>query len=354
MARKRRITPFSLSFLDIMACGFGAVTLLFLILKYDTSKVETADPNMAAEVALLQEDIRVGEDELVQLRNSLARIEQQQVEAEGLSRRIIDRLEIARRELSAQEDPQANIEILRKQVEELEDEISTLEEASRDNDVRQFIGTGNRQYLTGLKLGGRNVLILLDGSASMLAEDIVNVVIRRNQSDSVKRNAPKWRRAVQTAEWLVAQMPPATNVQIVVFNTKPHFLGESSYGDYIEASDSKQMDPLFDQLYQWAPNGGTSLINAYQAIQQLEPRPDNLFLITDGLPTQGEKAGRKKTISGRDREKLFRQSLKVIPKGLPVNVILYPFEGDPRAAASFWRLAIASQGSFLSPAKDWP
>ena len=34
MLKKRRITAFSLSFLDIMACGFGAVTLLFLILRH--------------------------------------------------------------------------------------------------------------------------------------------------------------------------------------------------------------------------------------------------------------------------------------------------------------------------------
>ena len=31
---RRRISSFNLSFLDIMACGFGAVTLLFLILRH--------------------------------------------------------------------------------------------------------------------------------------------------------------------------------------------------------------------------------------------------------------------------------------------------------------------------------
>ena len=31
MIKNRRISAFSLSFLDIMACGFGAVTLLFLM-----------------------------------------------------------------------------------------------------------------------------------------------------------------------------------------------------------------------------------------------------------------------------------------------------------------------------------
>ena len=43
MARKRRNIAFSLSFLDIMACGFGAVTLLFLILRHNAVEIVTPD-----------------------------------------------------------------------------------------------------------------------------------------------------------------------------------------------------------------------------------------------------------------------------------------------------------------------
>jgi len=44
MSRKRRqLNTFSLSFLDIMACGFGAVTLLFLILKHDPTTVSASE-----------------------------------------------------------------------------------------------------------------------------------------------------------------------------------------------------------------------------------------------------------------------------------------------------------------------
>ena len=34
--KRRQLTPFSLSFLDVMCCGFGAVVLLVLILNNDT------------------------------------------------------------------------------------------------------------------------------------------------------------------------------------------------------------------------------------------------------------------------------------------------------------------------------
>ena len=46
--------------------------------------------------------------------------------------------------------------------------------------VRSFTGDGDRQYLSGLKIGGKRIFLLVDASASMLAEDIVNAVRRRH------------------------------------------------------------------------------------------------------------------------------------------------------------------------------
>ncbi|NNM01135.1 MAG: hypothetical protein HKO62_10325 [Gammaproteobacteria bacterium] len=39
MRNRRKLSPFSLSFLDIMSCGFGAVVLLFLIIKHQADVV---------------------------------------------------------------------------------------------------------------------------------------------------------------------------------------------------------------------------------------------------------------------------------------------------------------------------
>ena len=52
--------------------------------------------------------------------------------------------------------------------------------------------------------------------------------------------------------------------------------------------------------------------------------------------------------------KLFDQAYKEVPKGTPFNVLLYPMEGDPKAASSFWQLAMATRGSFMSLSEDWP
>ncbi|MBQ0799939.1 MAG: hypothetical protein KBT63_11715 [Porticoccaceae bacterium] len=83
-------------------------------------------------------------------------------------------------------------------------------------------------------------------------------------------------------------------------------------------------------------------------------KPDNVFLITDGLPTQGKTRPRGSTASSNTRVKLFNSAIATLPSRLPVNVILMPMEGDPEAASLFWQLGLISKGAFLSPASDWP
>jgi hypothetical protein len=96
------------------------------------------------------------------------------------------------------------------------------------------------------------------------------------------------------------------------------------------------------------------MANVFQAAMDMQPRPDNIFLITDGLPTQGEKAQQSGSVSGTERMRIFNRSMNLILPGIPVNTMLLPLEGDTHAASAFWRLAIATRGAFVTPARDWP
>ena len=114
--------------------------------------------------------------------------------------------------------------------------------------ARTFIGEGNRQYLTGLNLGGRNILILLDGSSSMLAEELVNVIRLSNMDDTVKREATKWRRAVNTVDWLTAQLPVNSQYQVYGFNTAVEPVLEGTEGSWLEVADQEQLDQVVEAL----------------------------------------------------------------------------------------------------------
>ena len=63
---------------------------------------------------------------------------------------------------------------------------------------------------------------------------------------------------------------------------------------------------------------------------------------------------RRSTISGKDRLKLLDRGFAALRLSIPVNVILFPMEGDPMAASAYWKRVIASRGAFLSPSEDWP
>jgi hypothetical protein len=87
----------------------------------------------------------------------------------------------------------------------------------------------------------------------------------------------------------------------------------------------------------------------------MDPKPDNIYLITDGLPTQGNKPpARERLIKPGDRLKFYNQAVGLLSRRIPVNVLLYPMDGDPEAAGYFWRLAIDTDGSFMTPSEDWP
>lgn len=354
---------FGLSFMDVMSCGLGATVLLFLLIKHNVEArvpVSAAPtPDLRAEVELLEQEIVDGRKGLAELKNTVAEIDERIVIAEVLARRIQDELnetagDVENLKAMSSEDEigalQAQIEDLEKRKKDLNQKAKKTGEASRT-----FAGEGHRQYLTGLKLGGDRVLILLDASASMMDRTIVNVIRRSFMPADRKRQSAKWKQAVSIVDWLTARLPRSSQYQVYAFNTEVNSAVAGTLGQWLKVSDLVQLDGAVDAVRRIAPEGGTSLHKAFAAARALKPAPDNIFLITDGLPTQGLNPPRFSTkVSGKERGDLFDEALKQLPGGIPINTILLPMEGDPAAAFAYWALAINSQGSFLTPAEDWP
>lgn len=347
MARsKRQITTFSLSFLDIMACGFGAVTLLFLILKHNPVSNEFTDSAGTSEKKILLEEIQTGKANLLRLKNTLTITDENVV-------KIIENIKNIKKTTPTQLDPEEKLDFLKGQIFVLQEKIQLLKKQGNGKNIRKFLGDGERQYLTGLKLGGKRIIILVDASASMLSDSIVNVIRMRNMDDESKKSSPKWKRAIKTTEWLISQMPKDSQYQIYTFNSTSKSITNDD-GVWRNTQDISSLNSSIQELKKIIPNGGTNLAKAFQALADFRIPPDNIFLITDGLPTQGNKKKKNMTVTASDRMKLFQESLKELPSRTPVNILLFPMEGDPFAAASYWKLAISTKGSFMSPSRDWP
>ena len=165
----------------------------------------------------------------------------------------------------------------------------------------------------------------------------------------------KWRRTLSTVEWLAAQIPLESQFQLYAFNTKAWALVEGSEGKWLKTNDPNALSEAISNLRKTIPKDGTSIENLFVTMAALNPRPDNVILITDGLPTQGASPPLvRKTIDGDDRLKLFDRAFAKYPRNVPLNVILMPMEGDPSAPAAYWLAARSTGGSFMSPSKDWP
>lgn len=362
--RRRRVEVFSLSFLDVICCGFGAVVLFYTIVagQAGSERLRRSD-ELAAEVNRIEEQVLEGARNLVVLRNTLEKTESDTASAAARTASLLSEIASTRAEAirvgATSMAQRAHIDQLKADVKALEEGTLRLaagarEVASGGDRVRAFRGSGNRQYLTGVQLHGKRILVLVDRSASMMDEDLVRILTLRNQPEAVRRAAPKWRHAVDIADWLATQMPAGSRFQMLAFNTGVQALVQGQERQWLDPADPRLLDQAIDTLRGLVPEGGTSLINAFAAIRSLSPRPDQVVLITDGLPTQGSERGLRRVVSVSQRSRLFDEAQRSLPAGIPVDVILLPMLGEPPAPHKFWTLARATGGQFLMPARDWP
>ena len=361
MTRRRSIEVFTLSFLDCICCGFGAVILFYTIVSAQSGVVRLKETDtLSSEVSRLREQVLTGERNLVALRDALTRTRNDTASATRETNRIVTDLESRREQLSSYD---AQTLARRAHIEQLKADIRSLEESNRRLEAgsperaplgQQVSGraAAERRYITGLTLHGGNILILLDVSASMLHQDLVEILKLRNQDDAHKRAAAKWRRAVAIVDWLMTQMPPASHYQVLTFNTqaRPLLTG----GGWLAAGDAAARERGMQALELLVPANGTSLYNAFAAARSLVPLPDQIVLITDGLPTQGKSAGLRRYVNSAERMRLFDEAVPQLPEHVPIDSVLLPMQGDLQAAHRFWHLARVTDGTLLMPAKDWP
>jgi hypothetical protein len=326
-------------------------------------QTQAAD-TLTAEVSQLDEQVLTGTRHLAALRDTLEKTRNEVASASSQSNILAAQLTAHKTQVSNYDatrlSHQERIEKLRADVRALQEGTKRLEAGSDElappgQDVVAFRKTGgDRQYITGLRLHGRRILILLDVSASMLHEDLVSILRLRNTDDATKRAAAKWRRAVETVHWLLTQVPPGSSYQIYTFNTKAQPLLPDSAGKWISGGDLAQVARALAALESVVPADGTSLFNVFAATKTLSVLPDQIVLITDGLPTQGRTSGKGKYVDSDSRARLFDEAVHQLPDHVPVDSVLLPMQGDSEAAHRFWRLARASGGSLLMPARDWP
>lgn len=353
MRRHRKSEAFNLAFLDIMSCGLGAVVLVFMLVKHNVG-------NAPVETDLLSADVQRLELQQAELEQTLEQLQNvSQSEAEKIAQ-LRAKLAQLKQSLSQKE-----LSLVQKkdQLAALKNDISSRPIAQKEDLVEDDRG-GEENYLMGLKVEGARIAVLIDSSASMTDETLLDIIKRKNGPVADKKRGPKWLRTRKTVRWLLARVPKTSQVVVVSYNASVKSLGSTNWQ---KVDNSATLSALYKELDAIIPEGATNLQKGLQAVAG--HGATDLYVITDGLPTTGESRyaslnpfascssllGRSSTISGECRVKLFRQTIQDSGlRGVKVNVILLPIEGDPDAVNEYWAWAAQSGGLVISPAENWP
>lgn len=337
-----------------MSCGLGAIILVFMLVKHNID-------NSVLETELLQEDIKRLEEQSKQLRASVAEAEQQEKEisdqAMAISRQIEDKQQALKQAQASAISNQAAKK-------SLEEGIKSFV-VPKPPDIIESPKVGEEQYLIGLKVEGRRIALLIDSSASMTDEDLIDIIRRKNTSDAEKQRGPKWQRTIAIAEWLMARVPESSQVTLISYNSAAKQLAA---GDgWIAGNNANGLNQALEGLRRTVPQGATNLEAGLSLARQM--KPTDIYLVTDGLPTNGDSSykslnpfadcsalwGDSAKISGACRAKLFQYTVKIVDLGgAKINVVLLPIEGDPEAANLYWRWTANNRGIMISPAPEWP
>jgi len=351
---RRRPEGFNLAFLDIMACGLGAIILIFMLVKYhadtpgvDSHLLESQLANLRASIAADAIANRVLEAQLQALRGELQQAAQRAGAAGEESKAAAAELIALTREVGKLEDALAK----RK--------AAAAEAAARASEVTE--DKFEQDHLIGLRVEGKRILVLLDNSASMADEFLVDIIKAKAAGAAAQQAAPKWRRALQVAEWIIERVPVGSEYVVARYNDSASFVLNSTWraGD-----DDEARDAVLQAMQELRPHNATNLHAALQFVKRSRVNPTDIYVITDSLPTEGRDAlpARKRivcrkstTVSGDCRLELFHAAIqKFADRRARVNTVLLPIEGDPDAAYAYWLWSASTTGMLVSPAGSWP
>lgn len=339
-----------------MACGLGAAVLILILLKLQPEESPIDLVDLKSDLTLRQKQ----EDELQAL------INQQKAEEEQIEPDIST---LAGEKLALEQEVAAAVETTGEKIAK----INSLKERilkkppAQKADVVQSDERGEEDYLLGLKVEGRRIAFLIDTSASMTDENLIDIIKRKSGSEQDKKNGPKWKRTQRIVKWLANRVPKNSKAIFIGFNETAFAIGPSVW---FAGSDASSVQHVFSSIDAIVPTNATNLEAALQTAKRKSNLPTNYYVVTDGLPTHGDSNfgsinpfasctslfGKSSIITGECRKKLFDYTAKNhgLQAGVPVNVILLPLEGDPGAAPSYWSWTYATGGLLISPAENWP
>jgi uncharacterized coiled-coil DUF342 family protein len=229
--------------------------------------------------------------------------------------------------------------------------------ASLEGDKKQLQGEVGKMRavvdnrFAGITLTGRRVVFLVDMSGSM--RDVAE-----------KTPAPgKWKEVARTVSKLMISLPNLQKYQVILFAEQISYPlgGATGWLDHDAATTPEKVEKA---LLQIKPDGGTNMYSGLRAAFRLRNAGlDTIYLLSDGLPSEGEPLTAEEAATRPEAERnvilsrYIRKTLKTDwnrplanrPR-VKINAIGFFYE-SPEVGAFLWALARENEGSFVGMSK---
>jgi len=175
MARRRATEEFSLSFLDVICCGFGAVILLLMITKtVEPQIIEASTVNLKGKLADLQEQLYEIRGDSVVLNRDLNAKHEQLSEYE-------ERIAILRGQLASARSRHDSIQVQRNSNDVVSEQLAIARQ-QLSAEMKRLLGTqyqSKNNLIGGIPVDSEYIIFIIDTSGSMFSyawERMINEV----------------------------------------------------------------------------------------------------------------------------------------------------------------------------------
>lgn len=159
MKKREQLEPFSLSFLDVISCGFGAVVMLVLIFNPQTESVEIQEKPSSSSFELVSKVLALTElkEELLALIQGKASTEST---VDMVSESLKASLDRAKTEL---ESSKSEIEKVKQRLSAMSSKVETVKKAALSQGKKEKLD----DEVAGIPVDRRYVIFIVDTSGSM-------------------------------------------------------------------------------------------------------------------------------------------------------------------------------------------
>jgi hypothetical protein len=225
MKRRRDMEIFSMSFLDAICCGFGAMILLFLVVRVnEPQRLEQSERDLAALIAQYEQELHeiVGETDRVR-REEVTTVQNVRVDTARVED-LQTQLERIRAEVLAVEDPTLETE---------QNRLASAKQTLTD-EMRRLLAD-YRPPIEDYKVGGipvdsEYIIFLIDTSGSM--------------------QQYQWDRVQQQLRETLEVYPTVKGIQIM--NDEGEYMFKSYRGEWIPDTPTRRQ-AILDTLKNWQP-----------------------------------------------------------------------------------------------------